>query len=286
MSVGLALYDLPAREALELAEAADAFGFDALWLAEHVVTVEHDSPHPLADGPRASALHSGTELLDPWVTLGAMAAATERIKVATGIHLVALRHPLTTARHSVTLHDVSDGRFMLGTGAGWIAEEFAALQVPFDRRGARVDEALDILRLAWTGEWFAYQGAHFQVPRVKVHPRPVTIPLIVGGNSPAALRRAARIGDGWFSSGFPTVDEALRLRDTLASLRAQHGRTDPFTFYLRIGKADPGLVARYAAEGLHDIVVQVDRDRIWPRGTLDDRRAALRSVAQDLGLIP
>ncbi|MGW6457911.1 TIGR03619 family F420-dependent LLM class oxidoreductase [Streptomyces sp. NPDC055078] len=286
MSIGLAVYDLPAREALELAAAADEFGFDTLWLAEHIVTVEHRSPHPLADGPRKTALRSGTELLDPWVTLGAMAAVTERIKLATGIHLVALRHPLTTARHGATLHDVSGGRFMLGVGAGWIAEEFAALRVPFHRRGALVDEALDILRLAWAGEWFAYQGTHFPVPRVRVHPRPVAIPLIVGGNSPAALRRAARIGDGWFSSGIPTADEALRLRDALASMRAERGRTGPFTSYVRIADADPALVARYAAEGVDDIVVQVDRDRLWPRGTPGDRRAALRSAARDLGLIP
>lgn len=286
MSIGLAVYDLPAHEALALASAADEFGFDALWLAEHVVSVDHGSPHPLDDGSRSAVFHPGTELLDPWVTLAAIAATTERIKVATGIYLVALRHPLLTVRHCVTLHDVSGGRFVLGTGAGWIAEEFAALQVPFARRGARIDEALDILRLAWGGEPFAYAGEHFQVPRVRVHPRRAAIPLVVGGNSPAALRRAARVGDGWFSSGIPARDEALRLRDTLASMRARQGRTGPFTYYVRIGDADAGLVAQYAAEGVNDLVVQVDRDRLWPRGTLAGRRAALRSAAQELGLVP
>ena len=135
-----------------------------------------------------------TELLDPWVFLGAVAAATKRLRLATGMYIAPLRHPLITARAAATLHEVSDGRFMLGVGAGWLREEFAALDVPFDERGSRLDETIEILRMGWRGGPFEFHGTHFDLGPVQVSPRPMAIPLVLGGNTGPALRRAAVCG--------------------------------------------------------------------------------------------
>jgi alkanesulfonate monooxygenase SsuD/methylene tetrahydromethanopterin reductase-like flavin-dependent oxidoreductase (luciferase family) len=175
---------------------------------------------------------------------------------------------------------------MLGIGAGWLREEFDALDVPFGDRGSRLEETLAVLRSAWTGGPFDHQGRHFSFGKVQVTPRPADIPLVLGGNTDRALRRAARLGDAWFSSGTPSLPEALRLRDRLAGLCAEQGR-DPLPCYVRVERWDPDLLRRYEAEGIENVVVWADQ--VWPRrgeATLADRRRALADGAERLGLRP
>jgi probable F420-dependent oxidoreductase len=281
--IGLSVYDMPVREVVELARAADALGFDALWLGEHVVLPrDYTSRHP-THGGTAHQHHTGpvidlsTELLDPWVALGAAAAATSRIRLVTGIYLLPLRHPLLTARAACALQDVSGGRFVLGVGAGWLQEEFDALDVPFADRGSRLEEALAVVRRAAQGGTFRYRGRHFAFDPVQVSPRAVEVPVVLGGSSDRALRRAARLGDGWFASGTPSFEDAVRSRDRLMALAER-----PIPTYVRIEKPDPDLVDRYRSAGFEDVIVWADQ--VWTGATPAERWASLARAASELGL--
>src|SRR3954469_19721494 len=168
MKVGLTTYNISAGELVDLAGAADELGFDSLWLGEHIVLpLEYETEHPTTQYAdhrhhKGPIVDPSTTLVDPLVALSAAAAATRRIKLATGIYILPLRPPLVTARMTATLHDVSGGRFLLGVGSGWLEEEFDALGVPFAERGARFDEAIELLRLSWSGAPFRFDGTHFR----------------------------------------------------------------------------------------------------------------------------
>jgi probable F420-dependent oxidoreductase len=290
--VGISVYGMPVAELVDMAVAADALGFDAVWLGEHVVlpvgyatdhpTTEDDSQHQHIAGP---IVDLDTELVDQFVAFGAVAAATRSIRMATGIHLLPLRHPLATARSVCTLQELSGGRFLFGLGAGWLGEEFAALDVPFTGRSARFAECVEVLRRAWRGGPFSYDGDAYAFDPVQVTPRPVEVPLVLGGNTPRALARAATLGDAWFSSGTPSLAESARLRAELLTLRAEAGLdTDGYRTYVRVQGSDGVLVERYGAAGLSDIVVWADQ--MWAGATPAAKEAGLVAAAVRLGVTP
>ena len=286
MRIGLCAYDMPGRRLLEIAAVADELGFDALWLGEHIVLpYGYGSVHPTssnaghAAAPFSTIIEPDTELLDPWAFLGAVAGATTRLRVATGIYILPLRHPLATARAAATLQELSEGRLVLGVGSGWLREEFEALGVPFEHRGSRFSETIDILRRAWQGGPFAHKGQWFDFELVQVTPRPITIPLVLGGNSDRALRRAAETGDGWFSSGLPSFDEAVALHTKLRELRASDPAVDPFRCYFRAEYAGADL-ERYQDHGIDDVVFWAHE--LCPPGA--DPVDALARAAERLGL--
>jgi probable F420-dependent oxidoreductase len=269
--------------------AADELGFESLWLGEHVVLpCDYASEHPTT-GDAAHQHHTGpiidpsTTLIDPLVALSACAAATTQLLLATGIFILPLRHPLFTARMTATLQDVANGRFLLGVGSGWLKEEFEALDVPFDERGARMDESIAILRQAWSAKPFAHTDAHYSFGTVQMAPDPVDVPLILGGNTDRALRRAAAVGDGWFSSGTPSFSDAVRLRDRVVSLRDAGAPGAPFPIFVRVARPDVTELARYEAEGFEHVLVWADQ--VWPRdGDLDQKRRAITAAAERLGV--
>ena len=281
---GIAAYDLHARELVALAVAADRCGFDTLWVGEHIgVPLEVASTHPTAGSVNPLHRHvlaPGTVLQDPWTLLGAVAAATTRIKVATGVLVLPLHHPLLVARAVVTLHALSAGRFLLGVGSGWVAVVFAARAGPFAGRGRRLDASLEVL-----GD--ALAGKPVGNPAMRVCDEPVQVPLVVGGSSAPALRRAARVGDGWLSSGAAGLDDVLRGRDEIEATRAALGRAHlPFRSFGRLSAAEPELVDRYRTEGIEDVVVW--SDHVWPRGSQlswEQKRAHLQLRAGDLGVL-
>ena len=291
MRVGLSAYNIEAADLVALTQAADEAGFEALWLGEHIVLpVDYGSEHPTT-GDSAHQHHTGpiidpsTILLDPLVALGGAAAVSARITLATGIYLLPLRHPVAVARMSLTLQDLARGRFVLGVGSGWLAEEFAALGVPFEERGSRFDEAIDVLRAMWSGEIVTHRGTHFEFGPVQLCPKPVEIPLVLGGNTDRALRRVAAKADAWFSSGTPDFDDALRLRDRVAAACDSAGRAQPLPMHFRVPSPTAADLDRYAAEGFEHVVVWADQ--VWPAdGDLDAKRASLFSAAQRLGVTP
>jgi probable F420-dependent oxidoreductase len=292
VNVGVSVYGMPVTELVDMAVAADALGFDAVWLGEHVVlpvgyatdhpTTEDDAQHQHIAG---AIIDPDTELVDQFVAFGAIAAATRSIRMATGIHLLPLRHPLATARSVCTLQQLARGRFLFGLGSGWLGEEFAALDVPFAGRAARFAEALEVLRLAWRGGPFSYDGDVYAFGPVQVTRQPVDVPLVLGGNTPRALDRAAMLGDSWFSSGTPSLREAARLRGGLLARReAAALDVNGYRTYVRVQGSGADVVDRYADAGLTDIVVWADQ--MWTGDTPAAKEAALAAAADRLGVAP
>jgi probable F420-dependent oxidoreductase len=295
MNIGISTYDVPITEFLAMVSAGEQAGFDGVWLGEHVVApIAYDSSHPTQAGSadvKGRAEHDGkpivdlsVELLDPLLALTAAAVRTRSFRLATGIYLLGLRHPLLTARAGVTLHDLSDGRFRLGIGAGWLKEEFAALDAPFAGRIGRLEEAIEILRAAWAGGPFAYSGSYYSIAELQVATHAIDVPIVMGGNSEPALRRAARLGDGWFTSGVPSFEDAMRLRDQLDALCTKLGRARPLQTTWRIHAADPALVDKYRAEGFENLLVM--QHSVWNGADLDSRLQGLRRAGAELGLQP
>jgi alkanesulfonate monooxygenase SsuD/methylene tetrahydromethanopterin reductase-like flavin-dependent oxidoreductase (luciferase family) len=199
---------------------------------------------------------------------------------------VPLNNPLLLARHTTTAHDISGGRFLFGTGAGWLKEEFDALGVPFNERGARLDETIAILRKAWAGGYFAHEGKHFQFSSLQISPHPVKVPLVCGGNTGPALRRVAEVADAWINSSMVTLEEALELRETIESERRARGTASrSFEYFVRPHTVDPEDVGGFVREGFDNIVLW--GPNVWPNTsdlTLDEKIAGLERVARDLGL--
>jgi probable F420-dependent oxidoreductase len=292
MRIGIAAYGIPAAELVVLARAAEDLGIDSVWLGEHLL-IPRDlrSVHPAAGDDDAAAsravLDPAVALPDPLVVAAAIAASTSRLTIGTAVYVLPLRHPVEVARAVATVHDLSGGRFVLGVGAGWAREEFDALGVPFAGRGARLEESVAVLRALWRGGFVDHLGARFDVAGAQVSPHPVAVPVLVGGNSDAAVRRAARIGDGWIVSSTTTLDETLVLRDALERARHEQGTAGrPFRYVVRVATADAATVDRYAREGFDELLLW--SHQVWPpdAATVDERLAAFaRAVAElDLGV--
>jgi probable F420-dependent oxidoreductase len=290
MRIGLTAYDVPAREFLELAAAADVAGFSSLWLGEHLVLpIGYSTAHPTEQLPdqkhhTVPIIGPDTELVDPLVQLGAAAAVTERIQLATGIFILPLRHPLAVARSACTVQELAEGRFLFGLGFGWLEEEFTVLDVPFRQRVSRFEEGIEVLRAAWRSGEVKHEGRHFSISGVQVTHRVTDVPLMLGGNSEKALDRACRLGDGWFSSGTPTLEESVRLQAALLRRRGESDRADdPFSLVFRMGGADPAEAQRYADEGFEEVLIWTDQ--VWPAGQpLAAKREAMFTAAGALGL--
>jgi len=184
---------LDAGSVPEIAKAAEDAGFDGLSLTEH-------------PAPSRTWLESGGhQSLDPFVALAAAAAVTSKLQLVTNISVVPYRNPLLLAKSAATLNRMSEGRFIMGAGAGYLKSEFFALGVDFDERNALFEEALQVMQLHWSGEPFTFEGRHFSARNIHALPAPrgARVPIWMGGNSDAALRRAARYADGWMPMGAP-----------------------------------------------------------------------------------
>jgi probable F420-dependent oxidoreductase len=211
-------------ELLELARAAEECGFDGLMVSDHVVHPERiETPYPYTpDGqPRWQA---SAPWPDPWVAIGAMAAVTRRVRFFTGVYVLPMRNPFLVAKAVGTAALLSDHRLTLGIGAGWMRDEFRLLGQPFESRGARMDEMVEVLRKLWSGEMVEHHGRFYEFPRLQMSPGVAQrIPIYSGGVSAAAFRRVGRLTDGWISD-LHTAEELLRIAAELRARRAEHGR--------------------------------------------------------------
>ena len=218
---------LEGREAfVRTARAAEELGYDSVWSGDHVVyPVQYSSAYPYHRGGTYSA--DPLVAYDALIALGVVAGCTERVELGTGVLVLPQRNPLLTAKQLASLDSLSGGRVIFGAGAGWLAEEFVALDAPdFARRGEVLEEWIAIMRACWTEDEPHFEGRHYRFDPVHFHPRPVRpIPILIGGNSPAALRRAGRIGDGWFGTAV-SLDEA---HASIAAIRrhAEEAGRDP-----------------------------------------------------------
>jgi len=187
--------------AVELAQAAEAAGFESVWTVEHtVVPSGYASAYPYSADGRMAGGAEAMPLPDPLIWLAYVAAATTRVKLATGILILPQHNPVVIAKQVATLDHLSGGRMLLGIGVGWLKEEFDVLNAPFDERGERTDEYVHVLRALWQQDKPSFHGATVKFDGAYCRPRPVhgTVPIIVGGHSKAAARRAGRLGDGFF----------------------------------------------------------------------------------------
>lgn len=194
MTIGLQMYSNDPGHCLAIAQRADQLGFDGLWLGEHVVVPEvMDAEHPYKAGwsERPPVVSADSRVYDIWAMAGALAAVTRHVRIATGIYLLPLRHPIFSARACITMQQLSGGRLMLGVGAGWLATEFQALGVPFEDRARGFDECLDVLGKLLAGGPVEHQGEFFSFPRLALAQEKVHVSILMGGTKAPALRRAA-----------------------------------------------------------------------------------------------
>jgi len=226
---------IDAGPAAEFALAAEATGFDSLWTVEHVVVPSnYTSPYPYDPSGK---MPGGEEspIPDPLIWLSFVAAATTRIKLATGILILPQRNPVVLAKELATLDQMSLGRMLLGIGVGWLEEEFDAIGVPFSERGRRTDDSVAAMRALWTEDKASHHSEFIDFTDCVLRPRPAqgTIPIHVGGHTEVAARRAGRLGDGFFP-GKGSHEELARLFDVVRDTAVEHGR-DPSTIELTTG---------------------------------------------------
>ena len=248
------------REVIDaVAVSAERAGFATLWSGEHVVMVDESaSRYPYSDDGRI-AVPAEADWIDPLIGLSFVAAATSTIRIATGVLLLPEHNPVLVAKQAATLDTLSGGRLTLGIGIGWSREEFDALGVPFERRGARTEEYVDAMRTLWRDDVASFDGDFVHFDSVRVNPKPVhdrRIPVVLGGNSDAALRRIAKWGDGWYGFNLESVDVVAERVAYLRELCDEHGR-DPAELRLAVALRDlkPGDAAALASLGIDELVL-------------------------------
>ena len=218
----------------DFSQTLEGLGFASLYAPEHVVFFpSYESKYPYTDdgipnwGPE-------TGIYDPLFVCQAAAHVTSTLRFVTGVLILTERPALLTAKEVLTLDHFTGGRFELGVGSGWSSEEYAALGVPFERRGKRLDEYIEAIRAAWTQDRATYKGEFVQFEDAVMNPKPLSPggpPIIVGGDSKAAMRRAARLGDGWY--GWWAQDDIEAHLGQLHEIMAENGRAvtdDDFSF--------------------------------------------------------
>jgi probable F420-dependent oxidoreductase len=231
------------QSALDICRTAESAGFDSVWGGEHVIRPDRiESPYPYsADG--AMPGEAETLIPDPLIWLAYVGAIAPTLRLGTCILIVPQRNPLVLAKELATLDHLTDGRVELGLGVGWMREEFEALGIPWERRGARNDEYVAAMRALWSGPHAEFHGEFVDFPPVTCSPRPVngSIPIMVGGDTPVAIRRAARLADGYYPGTTDPVALAQRINDLRQAAEKEGRDPDSIAIHAMFGPqiADP-----------------------------------------------
>jgi probable F420-dependent oxidoreductase len=271
---------------LPLAQAAEGAGYDSMVIPDSICYPQHaTSTYPYSpDGTREFL--DGKPFLEPFSLIPALGAVTTRLKFVTFVLKLPVRNPVLVAKQVTSTAVLTANRLLLGVGTSPWREDYDVLGVPWERRGRRMDESIDIIRGLAAGGYFGYDGAVLQVPPVKMAPVPTEpIPILLGGHSEAMLRRAARTGDGWMHGGGDPADLAGLLA-RLAELRRDEGTADrPFQIYvISMDAFTVDGVRRLEDQGVTDVIVGFR----WPYTTeadsqpLSDKIGALNTFAEKI----
>ena len=242
--------------AVELVQAGEEAGFESAWTVEHtVIPSGYESVYPYSESGKIAGGAEDLILPDPLIWMAHMAGATERIKFGTAILILPQHSPVVCAAQVATLDYMSGGRALLGIGVGWLKEEFDAIGAPFERRGVRTDEYVAAMRALWANDCASFEGEFVQFRDTYCLPRPVngSVPIIVGGDTDYAARRAGRLGDGYF----PARDTPQERID-LARRTAEECGRDPDALEITMPMPeDPDDIPNMKARGVDRLVVPV-----------------------------
>jgi probable F420-dependent oxidoreductase len=271
---------------IPVARAAEECGFDAIRLADSICYPEvSDSTYPYSpDGSREFL--DGKPFLDPFCAIAAMGAVTTRVRFVTSVLKLPMRHPVLVAKQTASIAALTGNRVALGVGSSPWPDDYQVLGVPAERRGQRMDEAIDVVRGLFAGGYFEYHGEIFDVPSIKIDPVPSQpVPILIGGHAEGSLRRAARLGDGWIAAT-SARDTLPQLIARLTALRAEHGRADvPFEVHIGVGEGEPpDALHRLADLGVTDVAVNfTDFYTVEPDArSLPQRVDAMRRYADEI----
>lgn len=249
----------------ELAQAIEAAGAESIWAVEHVIVAEEYEPlYPYSSDGRMPGAGRAVEMPDPLHFLTFVAAHTSSLRLGTSVVVAAFHSAAILAKRCATLDALSGGRLMLGVGIGWQKEEYAAAGVPYSDRGRRLDEVIDAMRALWGPGPSTFEGRYQRFRRVHCDPKPAQpggVPVIIGGNSEAAARRAGGRGNGWFP--YVIAPDLFRQRLNLVRQTAEAAGRDPHAIEITVwpGSFAPGqtfdldLVRAYASAGADRLIV-------------------------------
>jgi probable F420-dependent oxidoreductase len=283
MKFALSVAMIPPTEYLPVAIAAEAAGWDSIAVPDSVFFPEKVSvPYPYVPGGERFWT-AETPYVDPWVAIPAMAAVTSKIKLYTSVLKLPIRHPLLVAKTVGSAAVLSGNRVGLGVGLSWIPEEFTWCQTEYATRGERVDEAIGILRALFAGGMVEHHGKHYDFGRLQMSPAPTApVPIYVGGHSEPALKRAARLADGW-TAAMITQSETKKVVDRLRVLRAEYGRADvPFEIQVSsIDTFDADGYRRLEDIGVTEVITQPWMFYDGLDATLDQKKASIDRFARE-----
>lgn len=265
------MFGAPLRDYAAVAQRVDALGFEAFWLPEHLaVPLEFDPVYPYQASGRPG-FEPDTPFADPWVMMGHLAALTQRLQFGVGVFVLPLRNPFVVAKAAATAQLLSQGRVLMGLGIGWMREEFDAVGQPFARRATRMEEMIEVMKKLWSGAPVEHAGEWYRFRSLQMSPGlPAPPPLIFGGASDPAVKRAARIGDGWY--GPPeTLAAAIESRRKVLSELDKAGR-DPKSFSVWSRPDQPAsaaVLAQYREAGFERLVIALPRSLTETAARLD-----------------
>jgi len=266
----------------EVARFAEEVGFEGVMNADHAVYPEVvEAPYPYSPTGKP-LMKPDWPYPDAWITIMAMAAVTTRLKFSTSVYVLPLRSPFEVAKATGTLAILTNNRFILGAGIGWMKDEFDIYGVDFHKRGKRMDEMIEILRRLWAGGMVSYKGQMFDFPNLQIAPAPEkSVPIYLGGSSPAALKRIATKADGFIGNG-NTPDEAPGLLAELRRLRTEAGRAH-LPFETVIGLSTPpdlDTFKRLEEQGMTSGVSYPFYFSLGMRSSIDDKKRVMEDFAK------
>jgi len=246
---------------VELAVLAERLGYHSVWFSDHVVMGRDLSASHTANFSGTRAYPERPAMLDVVATMGAIASRTATIRMAPSVLIAPYRHPLTVAHQFATVDVLSNGRLIMSAGSGWDPQEFAAVGADFEHRGAVTEECVEIWKHAWTADWLDFRGRFYEIADVSLEPKPVQKPhppVWIGGNTKAAMRRAANMGDGWL----PWLIGRQQIPQCLEYIRQQPGfqkRNRPFDVVMPLATFQ---VEDYSHRELGKTIMPTTRDQI------------------------